>query len=51
MILQLIKFGIVGTIAGIVDVGVLVILKELLLVNVLHASATSFCVSVTVNYF
>lgn len=51
MILQLIKFGIVGTIAGIVDVGVLVILKELLLVNVLHASAISFCVSVTVNYF
>lgn len=50
MILQLIKFGIVGVIAAIVDVGVLVFLKELLYVDVLLASAISFCVSVTVNY-
>lgn len=50
MILQLIKFGIVGVIAAIVDVGVLVLLKELLYVDVLLASAISFCVSVTVNY-
>lgn len=49
--LQLIKFAIVGVIAAVVDVGVLVILKELLSVNVLLSSAISFCVSVTVNYF
>lgn len=48
---QLIRFAIVGVIAAFVDVGVLVILKELLLVDVLISSAISFCVSVTVNYF
>lgn len=50
MILQLIKFGVVGVIAAFVDVGVLVILKELLCIDVLLASAVSFCVSVIVNY-
>ena len=50
MMLQLIKFGIVGIIATFVDMGVLVALKELLHVDVLLASAISFCVSVTVNY-
>ena len=50
MILQLIKFGVVGVIATFVDVGVLVVLKELLQIDVLLASAISFCVSVTVNY-
>ncbi len=50
MILQLIKFGIVGVIAATVDVGVLVALKELVYMDVLFASAISFCVSVTVNY-
>ena len=50
MMLQLIKFGIVGVIAAFVDVGILVALKELLHVDVLLASAISFCVSVTVNY-
>ena len=48
--LQLIKFAIVGVIAAVVDVGVLVGLKELLGVDVLFASAISFSVSVTVNY-
>ncbi len=48
--LQLIKFGIVGVIAAIIDVGVLVILKEFFLVDVLISSAISFCVSVSVNY-
>lgn len=48
--LQLIKFGIVGIIATFVDVGVLVVLKELLHIDILLASAISFCVSVTVNY-
>lgn len=48
--LQIIKFGIVGVIAAIVDVGVLVLLKELMHVDVLIASTISFCISVTVNY-
>lgn len=50
MILQLIRFGIVGVIAAVVDVGVLVLLKELLHFDVLAASAISFSISVTVNY-
>ena len=50
MILQLIRFGIVGGVAAFTDVGVLVLLKELIGVNVFAASAVSFCVSVTVNY-
>lgn len=48
--LQLLRFGVVGVIAAIVDVGVLVVLKELLHIDVLPSSALSFCVSVTVNY-
>lgn len=50
MFLQVIRFGIVGVIAAFVDVGVLVALKELMLFDVLTASAISFGVSVTVNY-
>ena len=50
MILQLLRFGVVGVIAAFVDVGFLVILKELLHIDVLPSSAISFCVSVTVNY-
>jgi len=50
VVLQLIKFAIVGVIAAFVDVGVLVFLKELFGVDVLIASAVSFSVSVTVNY-
>ncbi len=49
--LQLFKFAIVGVIAAIVDVGVLVVLKELLFIDVLISSAVSFSISVTVNYF
>ena len=50
-IFQLIKFGIVGVVAAIVDVGVLVALRELLKLDVLLSSAVSFSVSVVVNYF
>ncbi len=50
MIRQLIRFGIVGVIATIVDFGVLVGLKELLHVDILLAAAIAFCVSVIVNY-
>ena len=50
MILQIIKFGIVGVIATILEFGVLVVLKELVKVDVLIASAISFCISVVINY-
>ena len=50
LIVQLIKFGIVGVIALIIDVGLLMVLKELFKMNVLIASAVSFSVSVTANY-
>ena len=50
MLLQFIKFGIVGVIATLVDVGVLVVLKELLHMDVLLASTISFCISLIVNY-
>lgn len=50
MEVQLIKFAIVGVIAAFIDVGVLVILKELVYVDVLVASTIAFCVSVIVNY-
>ncbi len=50
LISQLFKFAIVGGIAAVVDVGILIILKELLHINVLFSSMISFCVSVTVNY-
>ena len=48
--LQIFKFAIVGVIAAIIDVGVLLILKELLFIDVLISSAVSFTISVTVNY-
>ncbi|MBE7019070.1 MAG: GtrA family protein [Ruminococcaceae bacterium] len=50
MMLQILKFGVVGVIAAIVDYGVLIGLKELLYMEVLIASAISFCASVVVNY-
>ena len=50
MIRQLFRFAIVGIIAALVDVGVLVLLKELFYVDVLLSSAVSFSVSVVVNY-
>lgn len=50
MIKQLFKFAIVGGIASVVDIGILAMLKEIFGVDVLIASAISFCVSVTVNY-
>ena len=50
LIIQIIKFGIVGVIATIVDFGTLAFFKEILNVNVLVASAVSFSVSVVANY-
>ncbi|MBQ2615112.1 MAG: GtrA family protein [Clostridia bacterium] len=48
--MQLFKFAMVGGIAACVDVGLLLILKEVLHMDVLLSSAISFSVSVTVNY-
>ena len=50
LIIQLIKFGIVGVIATLIDLGVLMFLKEILHVDALFASALSFSASVVVNY-
>ena len=50
LIIQLIKFGIVGVIATLIDFGVLMLLKELMHVDVLVASAVAFSVSVIANY-
>lgn len=50
MLKQFMKFSIVGIIASIVDVGLLVILRELFHFDVLVAAAISFTASVVVNY-
>ena len=50
IIIQLIKFGIVGVIAAVIDFGVLMLLKELMHIDVLAASAVAFSVSVIANY-
>lgn len=50
LILQFIKFGIVGLVATVVDFGVLTLLKEIAYIDVLLASAISFSVSVIANY-
>ena len=50
LIIQLIKFGIVGVIATVIDFGVLMFLKELMHIDVLVASAVAFAVSVIANY-
>ena len=48
--MQLIKFGIVGVIATLIDLAVLMVLKEFMKVDVLAASAVAFSVSVIANY-
>lgn len=50
LIVQLIKFGIVGVIATLIDLAVLMVLKEFLCIDVLIASAAAFSVSVIANY-
>ena len=50
LIVQIIRFGLVGVVATVIDFGVLVLLKEWLNVDVLVASAASFSVSVIANY-
>ena len=50
LIVQIIKFGIVGVIATVIDFGVLAFMKEVLNVNVQISTAVSFSVSVFANY-
>ena len=50
LIVQIIKFGIVGVIATVIDFGVLAFMKEVLDVNVQISTAVSFSVSVFANY-
>ena len=50
LIIQLIKFGIVGVLATLIDLAVLMVLKEFMKVDVLAASAVAFSVSVIANY-
>ena len=50
LIIQLIKFGIVGVVATVIDLGTLMLLKEIMHIDVLIASAVSFSVSVIANY-
>ena len=47
---QLVKFGIVGVIAFVIDYGLLVVLTELAGVNYLISATISFAVSVVFNY-
>lgn len=50
LIYQFIKFGIVGVVAAIVDVGLLMLLSEAINIDVMISSAISFSVSVVINY-
>lgn len=47
---KILKFGIVGFFAFIIDYGLLVFFTECLSVNYLVSSAISFCISVLFNY-
>ncbi len=50
LILQVMKFAVVGVVATVIDFGVLMFLREIMHLDVLLASAISFSVSVVVNY-
>lgn len=51
LIEQIMKFGVVGVIAFVIDYGLMVVLTELFGVNYLVSATVSFIVSVTFNYF
>jgi len=50
LVFQIIKFGFVGLIASIIDVGLLTFFSEVLNVDVIVSSAISFSASAVVNY-
>ena len=51
LIEQIMKFGVVGVIAFVIDYGLMVALTELAGMNYLISATISFIVSVTFNYF
>jgi putative flippase GtrA len=51
LIIQFIKFALIGGISFIVDIGLMILIKELLGASVIIATTISYCVSVFVNYF
>ena len=50
LIIQLIKFGLVGVVATVIDFGTLMLLTEIMHIDVLVSSAVAFSVSVIANY-
>ena len=50
LIAQIMKFGIVGVIATVIDYGVMVLLTELFGIPPVISSVISFCISVVFNY-
>lgn len=50
LIIQFMKFGVVGGIAFVVDYAIMVFLTEIFHIPYLVSSCVSFCVSVVVNY-
>ena len=50
LIEQIVRFGVVGVLATIIDFGVLMVLSQLMGVNPVVAAGISFCVSVVFNY-
>lgn len=51
LINQILKFGVVGGIAFVIDYGILFLLAKVLGLNELISAAISFIVSLTFNYF
>lgn len=50
LIEQVLKFGVVGALAFLIDYGLLMLLSQVLGVNPVLSAAVSFCVSLTFNY-
>lgn len=51
LINQILKFGVVGGIAFVIDYGILFLLAKVIELNELISAAISFIVSLTFNYF
>ena len=51
LINQILKFGVVGGIAFVIDYGILFLLEKVIRLNELISAAISFIISLTFNYF